>query len=113
VGRYGVGVAGFEREIVPSIGATAHLSADLIVIDEIGKMECFSLAFRDAVWLSLDGPLPVLGTIAKTGGSFMAQVRSLPDVELIEVMLTKGHDIPLRLPEHLRKEIRTVQGANR
>jgi len=113
VSRYGVDVDGFEREIVPSIGAAVQLSADLIVIDEIGKMECFSMAFRDAVRLAVDGPLPVLGTVAKMGGGFMARVRSRQDVELIEVTLTNRDEIPLQLAARLRSEIRIEQGAKR
>ena len=111
VSRYGVDVEGFEQEIVPSIGAAAQSSADLIVIDEIGKMECFSMAFRDGVRLALDGPVPVLCTVAKMGGGFMAQVRARPDVEMIEVTLTNRDEIPVQVAARLRSDIRTEQGA--
>ena len=48
VGKYGVNVEGLEL-----VGVTALLdavrNADLVVVDEIGRMEMLSLKFRDAV----------------------------------------------------------------
>jgi len=111
VSQYGVDVVGFEGEIVASIGPAAQSSANLVVIDEIGKMECFSMAFQDAVRQALDGPLPVLGTVAMRGSGFTAQVRSRSDVELIEVTVANRDDIPLQIARRLRKDIRTEQGA--
>jgi nucleoside-triphosphatase len=44
VGRYGVDLGGFERLALP----TLRVAADAILIDELGKMELASIAFRDA-----------------------------------------------------------------
>ncbi len=41
VGRYGVNLEAFERLALPEL---ARRDIDLIVIDEIGKMECVSVA---------------------------------------------------------------------
>ncbi len=101
VSKYGVDVAGFEREIVPSIDPAAQLDADLIVVDEIGKMECFSPCFREAVRRALDSPLPLLGTIAKGGGGFFAEVRARPNVELVEVTLPNRERLPVLLAARL------------
>jgi nucleoside-triphosphatase len=92
---------GFEREIVPSIDPAAQMDADLIVVDEIGKMECFSPCFREAVRRALDSPLPLLGTIAKGGGGFFAEVRARPDVELIEVTMANRERLPVLLAARL------------
>lgn len=100
VSKYGVDVAGFEREIVPSIDPAAQLDADLIVVDEIGKMECFSPCFREAVRRALDSPLPLLGTIGKAGG-FIAEIRARPYVELIEVRPANRERLPALLAERL------------
>jgi nucleoside-triphosphatase len=84
VSRYGVELEAFERYIVPSIDP-ALTQARLIVIDEIGRMECFSTPFREAVARALDSERAVLGTIGLRGGGFMAEIRKRADVELIEV----------------------------
>jgi len=103
VSKYGVDVAGFEREIVPHVDPAARPEADLIVVDEIGKMECFSSAFQAAVRGALDSPLPLLGTIASFGGGFIAQVRGRPDVELIEVTAANRERLPAQLAARLRQ----------
>lgn len=101
VSRYGVDVAGFEREIVPYVDPTARPEADLIVVDEIGKMECFSERFQAAVWRALDSALPLLGTIGQAGGGFIARVRARPDVQLIEVTPANRERLPAQLAARL------------
>src|SRR4030042_2429304 len=44
VGKYGVDVAGFEKDIVPVLDGE-QTEGELFVIDEIGKMECYSEKF--------------------------------------------------------------------
>ncbi len=107
VGKYGVDVSGFEREIVSQVDPAARPEADLIVVDEIGKMECFSSAFQAAVRRALDSPLPLLGTIARSGGGFIAHVRARPDVELIEVTVANRE----RLPAQLAARLQLVSGT--
>lgn len=62
-------------------------SADVIVIDEIGKMECLSTDFAQAARRALSGPVPVpvLATIAFSGGGFIADAKRMPGVELSEL----------------------------
>jgi nucleoside-triphosphatase len=55
----------------------------LIVIDEIGKMECFSSLFRELVRECLDSPVPFLATIALRGTPPIEQIKGRPDVKLI------------------------------
>ena len=59
VGKYAVRIETLENLAIPSLSAG---SPDiLVVIDEIGKMECLSPAFRRAVLDVLDSVNPVLG----------------------------------------------------
>ncbi|WP_298670417.1 nucleoside-triphosphatase [uncultured Methanofollis sp.] len=83
VGRYGVDVAAFEA----FLAATAFSGAGvrLVVVDEIGKMECLSPRFRDLVVSLLDGPLPVVATVALRGDSFIEGLKARPDVRLVVV----------------------------
>ncbi|MCJ7729755.1 MAG: nucleoside-triphosphatase, partial [Sedimentisphaerales bacterium] len=82
VGRYGVDVAGFERDVVPILDA-AQTNVQLFVIDEIGKMECFSQKFVDAVRRLFAGDKPVLATVARKGTGLIAEVKTWPSVSLI------------------------------
>ena len=56
VGRYGVDIEQFEQLVIPELTKNTQ-TADLFIIDEIGKMECFSKAFIKAVRNILDSPL--------------------------------------------------------
>jgi nucleoside-triphosphatase THEP1 len=94
VGRYGVDVRGFEDLVLPLLEAGR---AGLCVIDEIGRMECFSRAFCDKVRALLDSGAQVLGTVALQGGGFIAEVKARDDVALFEVTL-KNRDI---LPDEI------------
>lgn len=93
VGRYGVDVAAFERLVLPELARPC----DLMLIDEIGKMECFSMRFVDAVRGLLDGPAPVVATVAVSGGGFIAEVKRRPDVEIWQVTRESRDELPQRL----------------
>ena len=70
-----------------------------MLIDEIGKMECFSNAFVDAVQRLLDGSTPAIATVASKGAGFISEVKARIDVELIEVTLGNRDELPRRLAE--------------
>jgi nucleoside-triphosphatase len=50
----------------------------MYLIDEIGKMECLSRAFTDAVAKLLDSTCPVVATVAQRGAGFIAEVKRHP-----------------------------------
>ena len=54
----------------------------MIVIDEIGKMECLSPVFVDMLGRLLDASKPVVATIALKGGATIAAVKQRSDVLL-------------------------------
>ncbi len=97
VGRYGVDVNGFEELALPELGRPC----DTILIDEIGKMECFSGRFVTAVWKLLDGRTQVVATVANKGAGFIAKVKARPDVEVWEVTRSNRDELPQRLAESL------------
>jgi len=59
--------------------------SDLIVIDEIGKMECFSDYFIRCVEEILGSEKPVLATIALKGGGLIERTKLRQDCVLFEV----------------------------
>ena len=84
VGRYGVDIAKFERSVVPVLDAD-RCGIELFVIDEIGKMECMSETFIAAVHGLLASDKCVLATVAQKGRGFIQQVKSRPDVTLLNL----------------------------
>ena len=105
VGRYGVDVAAFEQLVMPELARPA----DLILIDEIGKMECYSSAFVTTVRDLLNASTPVVATIAAFGGGLIAEVKARPDVQIWQV----GHDNRDRLPRQLADSLAGATGGNR
>ena len=83
IGKYGVNLEDIDQIAVPSM---IPASEDIIVvIDEIGKMECFSPLFRDTVLQVLDSKHPVLGSIPLRGGPFIEEIKKRKDVLLVWV----------------------------
>jgi nucleoside-triphosphatase len=84
VGRYRVDVAAFESIALPAMDP-ARVTAPLIVIDEIGKMECFSDRFRELVIATLSSDRAVLATIALRGNRYIESLRARPEVTLLHI----------------------------
>lgn len=83
VSRYGVDVQGFEQLL--SDLDLSHSQSRLVIIDEIGKMECFSRRFIEEVTALLNSPKMLIATIALKGEGFINQVKDRPDCRLITV----------------------------
>ena len=83
VGKYGVDTPGFEN-FLENLDLL-HPHVELIVIDEIGKMELFSNRFKTLVLDVLNTNKSLLATIALQGKGFIQEIKQRPDVCLIEV----------------------------
>jgi nucleoside-triphosphatase len=84
VGKYGVDVPGFEKSVVPIL-QVARTDAELFVIDEIGRMECFSEKFVVAVRRLLESDRAVLATVAQKGTGFISKVKNYPGTKLFKL----------------------------
>ena len=60
VGRYGVDVDALDE--IAERALALDDTADVYLVDEIGKMECFSGSFRSAMRMLLDSGRPVVAT---------------------------------------------------
>jgi len=84
VSKYRVDVDSLNR-----VGVSALLRAlresDLIVIDEIGKMELLSAQFREAVTQAISSGKKVLGTIILNPHHFADEIKRHPEVETLLV----------------------------
>lgn len=91
VGRYGVDVAGFEAFIrrIPFSGK----AAELLMIDEIGKMECLSARFIKTISDVLNSEKPLIATIAQKGSGLIAELKKRSDVQLFTLTREKQDDL--------------------
>ena len=83
VGRYGVDIDGFE--VFLNTLDLLDPDVELIVIDEIGKMELFSNRFQRLVRNVLSSDKQVLATIQLKGNEFIREIKKWPDMHLFEV----------------------------
>ena len=83
VGKYGVNLEHIDQIAVPSMLPTK--ADEILVIDEVGKMECFSSLFRQTLLNVLDSDNSVIGSIALKGDEFIQKIRERADVLLIHM----------------------------
>ncbi len=84
VSKYGVDISSMDEAAIPAL-REAIRSRDIVVIDEIGKMELFSYSFRDAVIEALESEKRVLGTIMLASHPWADAVKRRAEVETISV----------------------------
>ncbi len=99
VGRYTVHLAALEAVCGDALEPRPGI--DVVVIDEIGKMECLSPAFVRAARRALSGTVPVLGTVAPAGGGFIAEAKHMPGVELITLSRENRDGLPAEVAARL------------
>ena len=85
VGKYGVDIASFDRYL----RARDFRGSDsqLIIVDEIGKMECFSDVFVQMITGLLDSEKSIIATIAEKGGRSIQNIKSRRDIHLIDLTI--------------------------
>ena len=84
VGKYGVDVASLDRVAVPAM-RRAIRECDIVVVDEIGKMELLSPAFREVLLEALNSERRLVGTVMLQPHPFADKVKHDPRVEVLLV----------------------------
>jgi nucleoside-triphosphatase len=107
VSRYGVNPAAMDEVATPAI-ERAIAQTQLIVIDEIGKMELLSNRFRQAVLVALECGKPVLATIMLGGHPWADALKRRPEVSLI--VLTEANRI--QVAAEILPELRRLLGED-
>jgi nucleoside-triphosphatase len=92
VGHYGVDVAMIDD--VAEVVLDLRVDAEIFLIDEIGKMECFSRRFVEAIARLLDDPRPLVVTVARQGPGLITEVKRRTDVELWQVTTENRRRMP-------------------
>jgi nucleoside-triphosphatase len=95
VGKYGVNLENFHRVALPALEAGPDV--DLIVVDEVGKMECLSPRFVAAMKNLWAVPVPLLITVAQKGGGYIAALKGKPDKTLFTVTPANRDELPGRI----------------
>ena len=96
VGRYGVDVASFERIGVHALREALRREG-CVFVDEIGKMELCSNAFRQAAEEVMDSDHPVIATIPQFSHPFLDSLRQRKDATFVAVSAANRDDLPDRL----------------
>jgi nucleoside-triphosphatase len=100
VGRYGVDLAAFERLAIPALEQAGE--NEVAIIDELGKMELASDAFREAVAALLDRPVPVVATVQSASHAFTDALKRRRDVETMRVTTANRDELPELLAARLK-----------
>lgn len=83
----------------------AHRKGELIVIDEIGRLERDAYRYHEVLRACLDGAKPVTGVLRKHQAGWADWIRERKDVLLLEVTMQNRKELPGMAAEHMRASI--------
>jgi nucleoside-triphosphatase len=92
VSKYGVDVDSLDKVGVSALNK-AMRECNLVVIDEIGKMELFSAKFRETVSNILNSGQRLLGTIMLSPNPYADAIKRQPQVNLVTVTRTNHQQV--------------------
>jgi nucleoside-triphosphatase len=95
VGRYGVDLEAFERVALPALAGVKE--EELVVIDELGKMELASEAFQGAVSELFDRRLPLVATVQVARHPFTDALKR--EAEVVRVTRANRDELPAMIAE--------------
>jgi nucleoside-triphosphatase len=99
VGKYGVDGDELDRIAVPAMIPSEP--DEIVIVDEIGKMECVSPLFRETLIKTLESANPVIGSIAQKGNPFIEKIKGRKDVLLVSVSEKNRDSLPSFLLERI------------
>jgi nucleoside-triphosphatase len=92
VSKYGVDIDSLDEVGVSALDQAVR-DCDLVVVDEIGKMELFSARFREAVQNILNSGKRLLGTIMLSPNPYADAIKRQPQVNLVTVTRTNHQPV--------------------
>lgn len=96
VGRYGVDLSVLETIGLPALQAAAQ-AGQIVIVDEIGKMELLSPRFRDAMLQLILGPAVIVGSILYKPHPQADLFKTLAQVTLWEVHERNRDQLPQKV----------------
>jgi nucleoside-triphosphatase len=97
VGRYGVDLEALERVALPEF----RRDADVVLIDELGKMELMSAAFREAVLELFESRRAVIATVHVFRHPLTDGLKARSDVEVVRLTRAGRDGLPESIVERL------------
>ncbi|GAA4930524.1 nucleoside-triphosphatase [Streptomyces coeruleoprunus] len=103
VGRYGVDLRVMEELALSALAPLSRNAApgDLALVDELGRMELASSAFREAVRDLLTGGVDLVATVQARHDPFTDALKRRPDIELVRVTAQNRDALPRELAARL------------
>lgn len=101
VSRYGVDVDAIERVGVAELRRAID-TGQVLIVDEIGKMELFCPPFKVTVLQAVNGPCTVVATAMSKPHPWVDALKALPHVILWEVTMVNRHRLAAEVARWLR-----------
>ncbi len=98
VGRYGVDVAAIDSVGVAAI-RKAIQSNEIVIVDEIGKMEIFSSEFRGVVLKAISSGRLVVATVMQQNHDWVLALKRMPQVTVWQLTESNRNEMPGRVVE--------------
>ena len=96
VSRYGVDVDAIEQVGVAAL-QRAMQQGQIVIVDEIGKMELFCGPFKEAVLQAVGGLYMVVATAMAKPNLWADDLKATPNVTLWEVTVENRNEMPTRV----------------
>jgi nucleoside-triphosphatase THEP1 len=104
VSKYRVDVDALDRVGVSALRRAVR-EFDLVVIDEIGKMELLSRQFKETVMHAFNSQRKILGTIMFNPHPFADEIKRRPEVEMLLVTRDNRIDVIEKILNWLPEEV--------
>jgi len=104
VGKYGVNLRDIDSIAVPAM--IPERKGKIVVIDEIGKMECLSVLFKKTLVRVLSLPNWTIGSIAQKGGLFIQRIKKRDDVMVIKITAQNQDILVDQILESIKTDLR-------
>jgi nucleoside-triphosphatase len=107
VGNYSIDIDALERVGIPAVEkAIKDDNINVIIIDEIGKMEMLSERFCEIVIEALDSDKPIMLTLHKKSRTPLLQdVRRRDDIRILEVTPVNRNLLPYKLEKIMMEKL--------
>jgi nucleoside-triphosphatase len=100
VGRYGVDIPAFEALVLPELERPG--AGEVVIIDELGKMELASARFREAVGALFEADVSIVATVHVYRHPFTEALKGRPEADVVRVTHGNRDELPQRLLERLK-----------
>lgn len=104
VSKYGIDIDSLDRVGVSALHQAVE-QYDLVVIDEIGRMELFSANFRETVSQIICSGKTVLGTIMLNPNPWADAIKRRPQVNLVELTRYNHNQVAEELLQWLKARV--------